>query len=61
MKIDTANKFLVGAAMDRIVVMNPPRGPITKEEALMLAAYLVCLADPTSERFAGFLDAAQNA
>lgn len=46
-EIETFNKFLVsfGPINTRgIVIMNPPRGHITEEDALNLAAYLVALA-----------------
>lgn len=42
--MDTANKHLVGAQGGNIVILNPPRGPISKHDALVLAAWLVTLA-----------------
>jgi hypothetical protein len=45
--IDTANNFLVGMrGAGEIVIMNPPRGPISPDEALVLAATLVAIAAP---------------
>lgn len=42
--IETRNKFMVSLQGDRVLVMNPPRGPISHDDALLLAAYLVALA-----------------
>ena len=42
--IDTTNKYFVGGMGDHLTVMIPPRGQITKADALNLAAYLVTLA-----------------
>lgn len=58
--IETLNQFIVAANGDCIVVMHPPNTPLTKEEALNLAAYLVALADPTHERFAKVLKAIES-
>lgn len=43
--MDTSNKYMVGVQGGNIVIMNPPRGPISKADALMLAATIVSLAD----------------
>jgi hypothetical protein len=48
MSYDTQNRHLVGidvSAKGRIVVAMPPRGSLTKEQALMFAAWLVTTAD----------------
>jgi hypothetical protein len=45
MDIDTMNKFIVGSQDNGIVIVNPPRGPISPEDALLLAAYLVLMAE----------------
>lgn len=42
--MDTFNKYMVGVQGDNVVIMNPPRGPISKADALMLAAWIVTLA-----------------
>jgi hypothetical protein len=62
-KIETFNKFLVGVHGDRIVMMNSEEltGSLSADDALLLAAYLVTLADPNGERFAKVLEAVQNA
>lgn len=53
--MDTANKFLVGSNGDKLVIQNTPRGPISKDDALVLAAWLVALADPGGTQFAWVL------
>lgn len=61
-EIDTLNRFMVGARGDNITIMR--FSPLlSKEEALNLAAYLVCLADnsPTHEEFHKVLSAIKNA
>ena len=54
------NEFLVSVAGDKIVILAPPRGPITREQALHLAAWIVTLADPGGEAFAAALDEVQS-
>jgi hypothetical protein len=56
---DTANKYLVGARGDALVMLRPPLvgEPISKVDALMLAAWLVALADPIGGGFDRALDA----
>jgi hypothetical protein len=57
-EIDTFNKF--GVAMQAGVVwLDPPRR-ITRQDALLLAAYLVCMADPGGDQFPNVLVAVQN-
>lgn len=57
--IDTANKFIVGGRGDQVLITMPPRGPISKSDALVLAAWLVVLAD-TDGKFQKVLAAVQN-
>jgi hypothetical protein len=57
--IDTTNKFLVGGRADGILITCPPRGSISRQEALVLAAWLVSLADRDGE-FQKVLAAVQN-
>ena len=45
MSLETLNKFAVGGLGESIVVLNPPRGPVSPDDALLLAAYLVALAE----------------
>ena len=52
--IDPGNKFLVAARMagseEQIIIMNPPRGPITTDDALLLAAW-ICAIVADDDRF----------
>jgi hypothetical protein len=50
---------MVGAAGDALVMLRPPSvgEPISKVDALMLAAWLVALADPIGGGFDRALDA----
>lgn len=57
--IDTFNKFLVGAQGDQIAFLRPVPPRISKADALLLAAYLVCMADADDE-FDGYLKAVQG-
>jgi hypothetical protein len=43
--MDTFNKHMVGVHGDNIVIMNPPRMPMSKADALIFAAWIVTLAD----------------
>lgn len=56
-KIDTANKFLVGGSANGVTIMMPPRGNISNEDALLLAAWLVAIAEVKDGRFQEILDA----
>ena len=58
--MDTTNKYLVAIQNDGIRIMAPPRGQITPEEAVMLAAWLVALADPDGLMFPKVLEAVQD-
>lgn len=61
MSIDTFNKFIVGVmGPDRLMIMNPPRGHISRDEALLLAAYLVTLSAVPREDFLAVLDAVES-
>ena len=57
--MDIANKYIVAANQRGIVIMVPPRNPMTNTEALTLAAWLVALAD-TEDEFQSILEAVQN-
>lgn len=39
--MDTFNKFAVGSNGSKVVVTNPPRGPISNEDAINLATWLL--------------------
>ena len=44
--IETINDFLVGRNKSgQFVMVNPPRGPFTREQALRLAAYLIIMSN----------------
>ena len=58
--MDTANKFMVGVRGDEIIILKPITGPLTKEQALNLAAHLVALADDDG-KFTELLSAVQSA
>lgn len=42
--IDTSNKFLVAANMAGVIVMRPPRGPLSRADCVLFAAWLIALA-----------------
>lgn len=42
-EIDTTNKFLVGVMGDGIVFLRPVPRTLTRDDALLLAAYLVAM------------------
>lgn len=56
------NKFLVGVLGERVVIMGKVSGrALTYDDALLLAAYLVVLAEPfASEKFADVLKDVKN-
>jgi len=41
--MDVSNQFMVGALGDKVVITLPPTRPLSKEEALTLAAWLVAI------------------
>lgn len=49
--IDTTNRHGVSSRGDKIALLIPPRGEMSKQDALTLAAWLVMLADPVGEQF----------
>ena len=52
---ETMNKFLVGSQGDHTNIMNPPTSPITREDALLFAAWIVAIAD-RDDAFARILE-----
>ncbi len=48
--MDTLNKFLVGGSGDKIIVRILPSWPLSKEEALTLAAWLVAMSTLDPEK-----------
>jgi hypothetical protein len=61
MRTVTLNRFMVSMAGDEVVIMLPPKHPINREEALVLAAYLVSIAEvlPGTESFEDILKQVQ--
>lgn len=59
-EIDTMNKFLVGFAAGGVLIMHPPRGPMSDDDALLLAAYLVSMTSAGHEAFSEVLKAVEN-
>lgn len=61
-EIHTENKFMVGGQGHNVVIANPPKAPLSADEALALAAWLVCMAEiHTETKFEDVLNAVQNA
>ena len=58
-ELETGNKYMVGVSGGRIVMLRPPRGSFSNEDALNLAAWLVALAD-LDGKFPAILEAVQN-
>lgn len=57
---DIFNKHGVSVGGDKIAILLPPRGDMTKHDALVLAAWIVSLADPLGDEFQKILDAVQS-
>lgn len=62
MEIDTFNKYLVSVKGECLLMLRPPQlgEALTKSEALLLAAYLVALADPEDAEFPRMLKAVRE-
>ena len=50
-ELDLGNKFCVGVSGARLIISKPPRGSMSLDDAVNLAAWLVALADPFGEKF----------
>ena len=59
-EIETFNKYGVGMQGGKFGMLMPPRGLMTQDEALLLAAWLVALADPVGDKFHAIFDAVQR-
>lgn len=57
---NTVNKFMVAVQGDGVRIMLPPAGLIPKEDAMLLAAWLVALSFCDREDFMRVLDAVEN-
>lgn len=53
---DTSNAFEVVKHFEQIRILKPPTRPLTKSEAIRLAAWLVAMADPERKQFDRILD-----
>ena len=49
-EIEGFNKFMVGVSCEQVFIGSPPRGPMTPDDALLLAAYLVSMAEVYTDR-----------
>ena len=49
------NEHFVGVRGDKILILKPAMGEMSREEALELAAWIVALADPLGARFQAIL------
>ncbi len=58
--IDTWNKHLVGRRGNEVVIALPPFRPMEIDDALLLAAWIVSVADPIGKRFRTILEAVQG-
>lgn len=59
-KVDTTNKFMVCKQAGKILIMNPPRGPISKHDAMVFAAWIVTLGDDDGLSFEAAKDAVES-
>jgi hypothetical protein len=61
-EVNTFNRWMVGAIGDRLSMLRPPLAGelMEKDDALVLAAWLVALADPDGRKFREVLEAVQN-
>jgi hypothetical protein len=58
---DASNVFLLGVRGDYVNVGLPPRGEMTKKQALLLAAWLVVISGDDMTAFAKVLNAVRGA
>jgi hypothetical protein len=61
-EIDTFNKFAVGSLAGGVVILNAPARTqkLTREECLLLSAYLVTMCGATEAEFVPVLNAVQG-
>lgn len=60
--MEIINKHFVAVAGDQLTMLNPPRPreALSREDALLLAAWLVALAETKEGQFQALLTAVQN-
>jgi hypothetical protein len=60
-ELNVTNHFVVVWEGDgRVAIWNPPRGPMSPDDALLLAAWLVAVSSRPRERFLEILDAVEG-
>lgn len=59
-EIETVNDCIVCVSAHGVGMLNPPIGPMPKDKALRLAAYIVALAEETPGEFDAVLEAVRN-
>lgn len=57
--MDISNKYAVSVTTSGIAILNPPYR-LSRENALVFAAWIVSMADPGGEKFAEALNAVQS-
>lgn len=62
MDIDITNRWMVAARVSgTVMILNQPVGPLSADDALVLAAWLVAIAEPSASRpFADVLSKVQS-
>ncbi len=58
--MDTMNEFAIGISGEHVRLLVPPPRELTKDRALLFAAWIVAVADPFGEKFAKVLEAVRN-
>jgi hypothetical protein len=61
-EIETLNKFFVAVGAGKVIIMRPPmQGALTPDDAMLLAAYLVSMAEmDATHKFEDVLKAVRN-
>ncbi len=60
-EIETMNKYLVASVKGGVIIGNPSRAVLTPDDALLLAAWLVAIADGEgTHKFEDVLNAVQS-
>jgi hypothetical protein len=61
--IDTVNKFMVSGTIGEeatVLILRPPNRSLTREEALVFAAWIVVMTHPRQYEFKRILEAVEN-
>lgn len=61
-KIDAGNKYMVSSSHGGkfVSILFPPQGVMSTDDAVLLAAWLVAIADPLKEKFGKVLKAVEH-